>query len=591
MIYLNFDRGGADINDNARVVRRLLELLNDDDDLFVGSGPIGIIGESMGGVISRIALREMELDGVRHNVNVFVSFDSPHRGANVPVGFQEMLEIVDDNWLIDVLNIAEDAIDEANTALNSPAARQLLLRYRGPNPHPDYRTLQARLDQLGFPRNGGIRNVALTNADTRAWRQRPGPGEYDEGDKIFRLNFFGSPGIALGTVITATVRTNERNDGTTVAALDAFFYGVPLIIRNERHWFNDFNYDLAPGGWLDNRGAGDIDLGGFEWTNISSWFGAGTTTDFGRQRFCFVPLHSSVATNRRIDDQWDMERSVARIQAAGESPMIAIYGDEDATRHTQTIIREFPAWGRIIDQEFARFPTTCPTALGAQGPPPTATFGISSDAGNYYCENTTLRFSVSDQGLIENAYDYEWRITGPQNLIRTGPSFSFTPARPGGYTVTLTRRYAGAAGLTSPAQRTRTRTFFVRPLSDPNCTGPTGPGGQPIQRSAYRSDPSSTETPLEDILTELPSTDILVYPNPAHGLVNVAFEQHSTNAVDLVVFDALGSIVHQRHIDRGESVAGSNVFQVELSRLRPGSYLVQVRQSEQVRTARFTLQH
>lgn len=60
-------------------------------------------GVSMGGLIIRYALTKMEHDGTDHRVERYISFDSPHLGANVPLGFQQML----DTYLGPLLLVAE----------------------------------------------------------------------------------------------------------------------------------------------------------------------------------------------------------------------------------------------------------------------------------------------------------------------------------------------------------------------------------------------------------------------------------------------------------------------------------------------------
>ena len=95
----------------------------------------------MGGVIARMAVRQLELEGIDHQVSHLITSDSPHKGANVPVGAQAMLDIVDDNWLLSLFNIAEETITEFKAILDAPATRQLLLRYKGASPHQMHRDL------------------------------------------------------------------------------------------------------------------------------------------------------------------------------------------------------------------------------------------------------------------------------------------------------------------------------------------------------------------------------------------------------------------------------------------------------------------
>src|SRR5690606_13123572 len=52
--------------------------------------PNVVLGQSMGGVIARWALRDMEDKGQNHQTRLFISYDAPHQGANVPQGYQHL---------------------------------------------------------------------------------------------------------------------------------------------------------------------------------------------------------------------------------------------------------------------------------------------------------------------------------------------------------------------------------------------------------------------------------------------------------------------------------------------------------------------
>jgi hypothetical protein len=79
---------------------------------------MAVVGASMGGLIARYALAYMEQEGFEHGTRLYLSFDSPHRGANIPLGIQYWMEF-----------FAEDSAEAAflRDRLNSPAARQLLV--------------------------------------------------------------------------------------------------------------------------------------------------------------------------------------------------------------------------------------------------------------------------------------------------------------------------------------------------------------------------------------------------------------------------------------------------------------------------------
>ncbi|WP_395044612.1 esterase/lipase family protein, partial [Flavobacterium sp.] len=80
--------GGVDyIQRNAMI---LVELINQINALKVGTEKNVVIGPSMGGLISRYALRYMEMNNLSHDTRLYISFDAPHLGANVPIGFQHL---------------------------------------------------------------------------------------------------------------------------------------------------------------------------------------------------------------------------------------------------------------------------------------------------------------------------------------------------------------------------------------------------------------------------------------------------------------------------------------------------------------------
>ena len=111
--------GGADyIQRNAMV---LIEMINQINAQKVGEEELVIIGPSMGGLIARYALAYMEENSMEHQTRLYISFDSPHLGANVPVSLQ---------YLINYFAKAQDS-PEAQAAidasLNSPASKEMLI--------------------------------------------------------------------------------------------------------------------------------------------------------------------------------------------------------------------------------------------------------------------------------------------------------------------------------------------------------------------------------------------------------------------------------------------------------------------------------
>jgi hypothetical protein len=114
-VILNFASATDPIQRNAFLLVKLLQTVQ----ATIPSGQAyPLIGASMGGLVSRYALAYMEQMAIPHQVATFIAFDTPNRGANIPLGLQYWLDFFQD-----------DSADAAYllSRLDTPAARQLLL--------------------------------------------------------------------------------------------------------------------------------------------------------------------------------------------------------------------------------------------------------------------------------------------------------------------------------------------------------------------------------------------------------------------------------------------------------------------------------
>ena len=152
----------------------------------VGNAQNVIIGPSMGGLISRYALNYMEnpTTEMDHETRLWISFDAPHHGANVPIGFQHQFNFLafglDDFWIIGDQNV-EELQPIIDGMLTSAAARQMLTdqfephitnsdgvtfnsSLATPRAHPFKNTFDNSLNSFntsGFPEQ--TRNVSIIN--------------------------------------------------------------------------------------------------------------------------------------------------------------------------------------------------------------------------------------------------------------------------------------------------------------------------------------------------------------------------------------------------------------------------------------------
>jgi hypothetical protein len=114
-IVLNFTDAVDYIQRNGFVA---VELLQQTEETVPAGTTIAVAGASMGGLIGRYALCYMEAHAMPAAVRTFLAFDSPHNGANIPLGLQYWLAF-----------FADDSPDAAAllAALDTPGARQMLV--------------------------------------------------------------------------------------------------------------------------------------------------------------------------------------------------------------------------------------------------------------------------------------------------------------------------------------------------------------------------------------------------------------------------------------------------------------------------------
>ena len=256
----NIDGGVDYIQRNARV---LIELINYINANKVGDQELVIIGPSMGGLISRMALRYMEMNGMDHKTRLWLSFDSPHLGANVPIGMQHMF-----NYLAydgDISDLTVRAI--VDSMLKSPAARQMLIdHFEGhlqsgsltdfntasasllPTGHPTYRNIfQNELNTIGFPQN--CRKIAISNG--------AGNGTMTGTPGMTVLNGLDVPDSSgftralLDLNFTPAANGNIRVSRVRKQAWTLFWLTIGTGQTNARSFSYTAGLDSAPGGKFD----------------------------------------------------------------------------------------------------------------------------------------------------------------------------------------------------------------------------------------------------------------------------------------------------------------------------------------------------
>ena len=179
LVFVDFENSTDFIQRNAYMVEEVIRQINQ---LKVGNEKNVVLGMSMGGLVARYALRDMELHSKIHDTKLYISHDAPQQGANVPLGFQafarhlygEEISIpiffsLIDFDIVSLPNLLPD-INTGYSLLQSPAAQQMLiyqLQGTGANIYINNSTLHdsfsTELSNMGYPIQGNIRNIAIAN--------------------------------------------------------------------------------------------------------------------------------------------------------------------------------------------------------------------------------------------------------------------------------------------------------------------------------------------------------------------------------------------------------------------------------------------
>ncbi len=134
LIFVDFLNGTDDIVRNAAFVKRVIDSVNSRKVNNSNNGNIReqnvVMGLSMGGLCARYALANMtkNFPGTPTETRLLITHDSPHKGANVPLGLQYMIRMLGGVQLFgyNVFDIYPD-YNDAIGLLDAPATQQLLL--------------------------------------------------------------------------------------------------------------------------------------------------------------------------------------------------------------------------------------------------------------------------------------------------------------------------------------------------------------------------------------------------------------------------------------------------------------------------------
>ncbi|MEU5279537.1 hypothetical protein AB0G87_24360 [Streptomyces asoensis] len=301
VILLGFDERSASILTNAETATAAIMRASAEQ---LGDARLVVGGFSMGGIVTRYALARLEMQRMDHRTGLYFSWDSPHRGASIPVGVQAFA------YFIPFPN-------DFAKQMNSPAARQMLWRHYDKDTGkigvaPERTEFLAELERVGdWPRIPRLLGLANGRGDG------VGLPEVKPGEVALRVD-----GIYPGT----TFYTQAQGDDVTAAYLNRRLPQAEKTITT-----NGFpELDGAPGGTLHT----------YE-ILAETLRKLGGTVDLRHEDVCFVPSVSAVAV-RDIEKQSDLYVNIDEL-SPDESEFDDFVLSSTTTPHT-AVSEELCTW-------------------------------------------------------------------------------------------------------------------------------------------------------------------------------------------------------------------------------------------------------
>ena len=392
--------GGADyIQRNAMVLIALIDFINEQKE---GEEELVILGPSMGGLIARYGLAFMEQNNMPHETRLYISFDSPHRGANIPISLQYLI-----NYLAQQFDNAE-AMAIVDQVLNSSAAKEMLYDHllghlaQGslvdqdptkllPVGAPDFRdAFQAELDALGFPQN--VRNVAMINGSGI------GTTTGTPGMQIIDTTLDITPGV------TGDVRLNfapMADETIEVSFFETFVAGISVdtFMADAQSLPQIDGVDAAPGGT----------------SNISNALGDGSGNpviqDFvdalDQDAFSFIPTISALALVNEED--WFVTPDIGGTHS---SPFVNVFIPSQNERHVSVTAESAQfALNEIRNGTLGVASEIIQSRYTLTQNPVSSTIALRLDPSQIYTETQLRVFNLLGQEIIQQT------ITNPKQEI------------------------------------------------------------------------------------------------------------------------------------------------------------------------------
>jgi len=544
--------GGADfIERNAMAFIELIKEVNTKLQTNGSTEKLVVLGPSMGGQITRYALAYMEkkfadtgLESWQHNTRIWVAFDSPNHGANVPLGDQSLIKM-----------LADDSVEALKSfnKLQAIAANEMLVNYYKENAsinqnddysnastisqgmpnskgnpyfqeHYDRQFNNGLTNSHGFPMN--LRKLAIVNGSLSG--ETFGNGY----EKILDVRL-----IKTICLINWNIFGWHVSSCFTSKLFEAESYTIPTsdnVVAHKHKLMNssvDYNasansirdnLDNIPGGSIDATGLLHSSITGEPFTGPRSFWQypsasigsfylnhVGNTAEWdtrvNKPNQCFIPTYSSIGI-KNPNQSWanPLNRNLV---CSNETYFDSYFGESNNTPHVALNYRSVNWLLKEIGSN-----TTPPITQAPY-------FPIQADlisGPNSLC-NLNTTYSISD--ICKVPSEVEWSVS-PNLQIISSTSYSITVSQISNGQGTITATFQNGQKLTktiwigSPSFTLEYNYFDPQPIKSTICVVSDNPDitlqQQGITNLTYKICNSSTINNISDSYCMMPKNNCCI---------------------------------------------------------------------------------
>ncbi|OIP03910.1 MAG: hypothetical protein AUJ97_03615 [Bacteroidetes bacterium CG2_30_32_10] len=530
---LNWGDAKRNLYENALVLREAINYINANKQ---GNEELVILGPSMGGLLTRYVLAKMEQENTPHHTRLYISFDSPHQGANMPLGYQHLIDYMLDNADLFTFGLIQE-IEDFRQQLDCDAAKQMLNYHHtatevlamDANPTQMKIDFYNELHALNPPYNGYphlCKKIAIAEGSGNGLDQG-----FEPNDQLLNWNFV-TPRVSIWLPsYSLCFEVKSLPDNHSVGGPKLLFYGhilispflgAPYFLFSAKIVYidNSIPYDNCPGGNYPFH----IQLN----EKICKWY----TIHFSERSHndCFMPVSTTLD-----------------LANGGNVWVNIINGGSN-------IVRNYP---NCPFEEFY---------IPYDNEPHVVT-GITAGMANWLLQNITQGTIFIQNKTISNKIDYNarYRILVGHNVDIFYPRGDVL-VLPGGE---LYLKSGGDILLDDGFYADNGSVFYAN--IEPYPCPPYVPSFSKsfISTEFNEEKNTSNETTFQNKTENNNENEVTVYPNPTNDIINVEIKNDYNNII-IVIYSISGKKLFEEKIKGKEK----NAISVDISNYPSGVYFL-----------------